>query len=69
MDKFIEVTKEKFYSIIGPLDVSPYPNRDLCLWKLRGGKEIGRSSQGYVPKYGGQEKYYILKEYLERKSN
>ncbi len=54
----IEVTKEQFYKIMGPLDVHPRVERDTTYWELRNRQLVGKT-RGYMSE--GPETYNVLK--------
>ena len=45
---FVRVTKERFFSTVGKLDVHPRPEPHITFWEMRNGHElIGVSFPGY----------------------
>jgi len=56
-----EVTKDEFYATVGKMNVHPSPERDQTNWKCcRTGRLLGRSTQGYVPRRGEEERFFIV---------
>lgn len=43
-----QVTKERFFAVIGPMDVTPRPERDHSLWETRARQIVGRTTPGYA---------------------
>ncbi len=59
--KLIEVTKEEFYSKIGPLDVVVSVRNDYSSdFKLRNGKLVGRTVPIPGPPYGQTNNRYFM---------
>lgn len=65
----IEVGKAQFFLAIGgPENIHPTSERDHTVWKdLRSGEVVGRSSQGYVPRHGEPNRYYLSITFAARK--
>ena len=62
----IQVDKQKFFNVVGPLDVHPSNQNDnFTNWKTRGGVVIGRSIPGWKNHYTNgkpTEKQYFLND-------
>jgi hypothetical protein len=46
-----QVTQKQFFDFIGPLDVTPNPEKEYTDWKTRGQQLIGKSIPGYLHFY------------------
>lgn len=62
-----QVTKEKFFAKIGPLDVHPRSERMQTIWEDRRRSVIGRSTPGYLSQdedgqYTDKKTYYLVEE-------
>lgn len=65
----IEVSEQLFFSIVGPMDVTPYPfgktsddpHGMYSIWKNRYGHEIGRSYNKPSTKYIVNESHLPVK--------
>ena len=62
----IEVTKEAFFKVMGPLNVNPHSERDVTLWKLADSRRIiGRSEPGYIDAMR-QKRWWLIEELVPR---
>lgn len=48
MVDLIAVTKERFYAVVGPLNVHPHSERDHSRWELPNRTVIGMTTPGYA---------------------
>lgn len=63
ISKWREVTKDEFFAVMNPLNVTPDPNRNDTLWWLAppSRRVVGRSTPGYL---GGEARRYYFPEGL-----
>lgn len=52
-DGFVVVTEDKFYAVMGPLNVNPRPQRHITYWETPERALLGISTPGY----SGDEEY------------
>lgn len=63
---FVQVTKARFFAVIGPRDVHPHPERNHCEWMHQSSRNmVGKTTPGYM---GTGESTYALREDLARKA-
>ena len=63
-----EVTKQKFYAVMGQLDVLPDPEPQHTVWKHRVTREVlGRSTPGYLMQ--GKESFFAVERLLQNPYN
>ena len=62
-ENLVQVSKEKFYAILGPMDVNPNSQKYHTVWKTRGGTLVGWSTPGYnlIP-HGAKKRYFIRED-------
>ena len=62
---FVTVNKEQFFSVIGPLDVSPCNgHREYTVWETRSRHQIGWSAPGWANP-GAPKVYALTREAFE----
>jgi hypothetical protein len=58
---FVEVTKEKFFQVIGPRNIHPRNEKERSVWEVIGSRRIvGISTPGYMEQ--GRKAYYLVAE-------
>lgn len=61
MSNFIEVSKARFYQIMGPHNVCPHPERDATEWReCRTREVLGHTTHGYMLNRTEAERFYVL---------
>lgn len=66
----IEVTKEQFFRVIGPMDVHPKSERDFSSWETRDRDVVGRTTPGYMcrdenGKHTSCNRYFLQERFTE----
>ncbi|OJA66555.1 hypothetical protein BGV71_31730 [Burkholderia ubonensis] len=56
----VEVSKEQFYDVMGPLDVHPRAEPDRSVWETPQRAVIGISMPGYLTDYGQPEQFFLM---------
>lgn len=64
----IEVTKEKFFAVIGPKDVHPHTHTDHSSWEALHREVIGRTTLGYLcrdehGKHTSRSRYFLVDQH------
>lgn len=60
----IEVSKEEFFRIIGPMNVHPRSEPECSIWEnLNTRAVIGRSEPGFRSPTGKQSRYWVDEKY------
>ncbi len=59
-ERFVPVTKEAFFAVIGPMDVHPRPEPDRSVWETPRRRVVGITTPGY--KCEGEKTYRLLSE-------
>lgn len=55
-----EVSREKFFEVIGPMNVHPRPEPDHSEWaSLNTRQVVGRSEPGYKNSFGKPNRYWL----------
>jgi hypothetical protein len=63
----IEVTKEKFFKVIGPMSVHPRPEPECSMWESLNTREIvGKSEPGYKSRFGTPHRYWLKEGFASR---
>jgi hypothetical protein len=62
----IQVSKEKFFAVVGPLDIHPRPEREVVIWETPRREVVGRSTPGYLCR--GPKEYFLAERWAERAS-
>lgn len=57
-DYFVSVSKDRFFAILGPINVHPRPERDRTFWETNGREVLGITTPGYM--CDGCETYRVL---------
>lgn len=66
----IEVTKEKFFAVVGPKDVHPRALPDSSSWETKHQEVIGRTTPGYLCRdehgqYTSKSRYFLADRYAQ----
>ncbi|WP_261541718.1 hypothetical protein [Burkholderia multivorans] len=59
----VEVSKEQFYDVMGPLDVHPRAEPDRSVWETPRRDVIGVSMPGYLTDYGQRERFFLMSNF------
>jgi len=63
----IEVPKEQFFKVIGPMNVHPRPERSYTEWaSLNTRQVVGRSEPGYIPDHQKADRYWLEEGFAKR---
>lgn len=63
----IEVPKEQFFKVIGPMNVHPRPERSYTEWaSLNTRQVVGRSEPGYIPDHQKADRYWLEQAFVKR---
>lgn len=55
-----EVSREKFFEVVGPMNVHPRPEHDHSEWaSLTTRQVVGRSEPGYRNSFGKPKRYWL----------
>uniref|UniRef100_A0AAU6W1T5 Uncharacterized protein n=1 Tax=Pseudomonas phage Touem01 TaxID=3138548 RepID=A0AAU6W1T5_9VIRU len=60
----VEVSKETFFKVIGPLNVHPRSEPDHSRWEMLNNRQfVGRSEPGYKSAHGTPHRYWLEQSY------
>ncbi len=62
-DDFVVISKEAFFTYVGPRNISPYSTQDKTLWSDENRRTVGVSTQGWKDP-AGEKTYQLRKEFL-----
>ncbi|RQZ76423.1 hypothetical protein DF052_00260 [Burkholderia glumae] len=56
----VDVNKDQFFAIMGPLNVHPRAEPDRSIWETPQREMLGLSMPGYASCYGTPERYFVV---------
>lgn len=63
----IEVTKEEFFAVVGPLDIRLRSERNETIWETSARVVVGKSVPGYVATYPLRKTWYLTESFCKPK--